>query len=118
MRISDWSSDVCSSDLVGSGFEAPRNVFPLYLGAAIVVELLALVPLIRPPLWWGALTGLGVATVGIWLESMWIERMLVNPWVGGMWPELLAMAVPAGVAGGVIGEMPGPVVRGGDRAHP
>ena len=45
--------------LVGTGFEAPRNVFPLYLGAAIVVELLAVVPLIRRPLWWGALTGLG-----------------------------------------------------------
>ncbi|MFD3429100.1 hypothetical protein ACFWVM_26440 [Nocardia fluminea] len=98
--------------LVGSGFEAPRNVFPLYLGAAIVVELLALVPLIRRPLWWGALTGLGVATVGIWLESLWIERMFVNPWVGGMWPELLAMAVPVGVAGGVIGAMLGTVLRG------
>ncbi|MFD3745890.1 hypothetical protein [Nocardia sp. NPDC058633] len=98
--------------LVGSGFEAPRNVFPLYLGAAIVVELLALAPLIRRPIWWGALTGFGVATVGIWLESLWIERMFVNPWVGGMWPELLAMAVPVGVAGGVIGAMLGTVLRG------
>ncbi|WP_243655101.1 hypothetical protein [Nocardia alba] len=98
--------------LVGTGFEAPRNVFPLYLGAAIVVELLALLPLIRRPLWWGALTGLGVATVGIWLESLWIERMFVNPWVSGMWLELLAMAVPVGVAGGVIGAMLGTVLRG------
>ncbi|MGW6427041.1 hypothetical protein ACWF82_30585 [Nocardia sp. NPDC055053] len=98
--------------LVGTGFEAPRNVFPLYLGAAIVVELLALVPLIRRPLWWGALTGFGVATVGVWLESLWIERMFVNPWVAGMWPELLAMAVPVGVAGGVIGAMLGTVLRG------
>lgn len=98
--------------LVGTGFEAPRNVFPLYLGAAIVVELLALVPLIRRPLWWGALAGFGVATVGVWLESLWIERMFVNPWVAGMWPELLAMAVPVGVAGGVIGAMLGTVLRG------
>ncbi|MGW5453858.1 hypothetical protein [Nocardia sp. NPDC003979] len=98
--------------LVGTGFEAPRNVFPLYLGAAVVVELLALLPLIRRPLWWGALAGLGVATVGIWLESLWIERMFVNPWVTGMWPELLAMAVPVGVAGGVIGAMLGTVLRG------
>ncbi|TDP31968.1 hypothetical protein DFR75_107193 [Nocardia ignorata] len=98
--------------LVGTGFEAPRNVFPLYLGAAVVVELLALLPLIRRPLWWGALAGLGVATVGIWLESLWIERMFVNPWVAGMWPELLAMAVPVGVAGGVIGAMLGTVLRG------
>ncbi|KAF0844804.1 hypothetical protein [Nocardia caishijiensis] len=98
--------------LVGTGFEAPRNVFPLYLGAAVVVELSALTPLIRRPLWWGALTGLGVATVGIWLESLWVERMFVNPWVAGMWPELLAMAVPVGVAGGVIGAMLGTVLRG------
>ncbi|MGW6725868.1 hypothetical protein ACWF9G_08175 [Nocardia sp. NPDC055029] len=98
--------------LVGTGFEAPHNVFPLYLGAAIVVELLALVPLVRRPLWWGALTGFCVATVGVWLESLWIERMFVNPWVAGMWPELLAMAVPVGVAGGVIGAMLGTVLRG------
>ncbi len=98
--------------LVGTGFEAPRNVFPLYLGAAVVVELLALVPLIRRPLWWGALAGLGVATVGIWLESLWVERVFVNAWVAGMWPELLAMAVPVGVAGGVIGAMLGTVLRG------
>src|SRR3546814_2610800 len=28
MRISDWSSDVCSSDLVGEGSIAPRGAVP------------------------------------------------------------------------------------------
>src|SRR3546814_19646096 len=28
MRISDWSSDVCSSDLIAHGFEIVQSIFP------------------------------------------------------------------------------------------
>src|SRR5690606_33750632 len=59
----------------GPIIDAPRNVFPLYLGAAIVVELMALLPLAKRRVWWGALTGFAVATVGIWLESLWVSAM-------------------------------------------
>nr|WP_067809224.1 hypothetical protein [Nocardia beijingensis] len=96
----------------GPIIDAPRNVFPLYLGCAVVVELLALLPLIRRPLWWGALCGLGIATVGLWLESLWIGAMFVNPWPSAMWPELLAMAVPTGIAGGVVGALLAMTLRG------
>ncbi|MEV6325841.1 hypothetical protein AB0M45_32450 [Nocardia sp. NPDC051787] len=96
----------------GPVIDAPRNVFPLYLGAAVVVELLALLPLARRPIWWGAVCGLGIATVGLWLESLWIRAMFVNEWPRAMWPELLAMAVPTGIAGGVVGALLGMVLRG------
>ncbi|MFF0487686.1 hypothetical protein ACFYTQ_01555 [Nocardia sp. NPDC004068] len=98
--------------VAGPLIEAPRNVFPLYLGSAIVVELLALLPLRRRPVWWGALSGLAIATVGLWLESLWVDRMYVNHWPTSMWPEALAMAVPVGVLGGVVGALLGVVLRG------
>ncbi|MBP2191126.1 hypothetical protein BJ987_004027 [Nocardia goodfellowii] len=97
----------------GPIIDAPRNVFPLYLGAAIVVEVAALLPLARRrPIWWGAATGFGIATVGLWLESWWIQRMFVDAWPAAMWPEMLAMAVPVGVAGGAVGAMLAIVLRG------
>ncbi|QBS40693.1 hypothetical protein [Nocardia sp. CS682] len=98
--------------LVGPILGAPHNVFPLYLGVAVVVELMALLPLIRKPVWWGAVTGLAAATVGLWLESLWVGRMFVDPWPTNMWPELLAMAVPVGIAGGALGALLGMVLRG------
>ncbi|MGV9413060.1 hypothetical protein ACWDOP_24400 [Nocardia sp. NPDC003693] len=97
----------------GPIIDAPRNVFPLYLGAAVVVELCALIPLTRTrPVWWGALAGFGIATAGLLLESLWIRAMFVDPWPASMWPELLAMAVPVGVAGGVVGALLALVLRG------
>ncbi|MEV6427593.1 hypothetical protein [Nocardia sp. NPDC051463] len=98
--------------LVGPVLGAPHNVFPLYLGIALVVESMGVLPLIGRPVWWGALTGLVAATAGLWLESLWVRRMFVAPWPRAMWPELLAMAVPVGVAGGVLGAMLGLVLRG------
>ncbi|MFI6041170.1 hypothetical protein ACIA8C_06020 [Nocardia sp. NPDC051321] len=98
--------------LVGPILGEPHNVFPLYLGVAVVVELMALLPLIDRPVWWGALTGLAAATVGIWLESLWVDGMFVDRWPTSMWPELLAMTVPVGVAGGALGALLGMVLRG------
>lgn len=98
--------------VTGPIIDAPRSVFPLYLGAAVVVELLALLPLYRHRLWWGVLAGLGVATAGLWIESRWIDAVYLDPWPSSMWPELLAMAVPTGIAGGVVGAMLGIVLRG------
>lgn len=96
----------------GPIIDAPRNVFPLYLGVAVVVELLALLPLARRRVLWGALCGLVAATVGLRLEALWIAAMFVDPWPSSMWPELLAMAVPTGIAGGVVGAMLAVVLRG------
>jgi hypothetical protein len=98
--------------LVGPILGAPTNWFPLYLGPALVVEALALTPLFKRPIAFGAVAGLGVGTVGVWLESLWIGAVYHYPWPTSIWPEALAMAVPAAVLAGVCGALMGMVLTG------
>lgn len=97
---------------VGPVLGAPLNWFPLYLGPALVVEILALTPLLKRPIVFGAVTGLLVGTVGLWLESLWIGAVYHYPWPVSMWGEALAMAVPVAVLMGVCGAMTGMVLTG------
>ena len=92
--------------------DAPVNWFPLYLGPALVVELLALTPLLKRPVIFGLVSGLGVATVGLWLESVWINAVYHYPWPTSIWPEALAMSVPVAVLAGGCGAMVGMVLTG------
>jgi hypothetical protein len=96
--------------VVGPLLGAPINWFPLYLGPAIIVELLALTPLLKRPLIFGAVSGLAIATVGLWLESLWIDAVYHFPWPASIWPEALAMAIPVAILVGVCGAMFGLVV--------
>lgn len=96
--------------LVGPVLGAPINWFALYLGPALVVELLALTPLIKRPVVFGMVSGLGIATVGLWLESLWIDAVYEYPWPTSLWPEALAMAIPVAVLVGACGAMLGMVV--------
>ena len=98
--------------LVGPILGAPINWFPLYLGPAVVVELVALTPLVRRPIAFGAVAGLVVGTVGLWLESLWIGAVYHYPWPMNMWGEALAMAVPVAVLTGVCGALFGMVLTG------
>ncbi|WNG87401.1 hypothetical protein C6A87_027285 [Mycobacterium sp. ITM-2016-00317] len=93
--------------------DAPVNWFPLYLGAALVVELLALTPLIKRPVVFGLVAGLGIATVGLWLESLWINAVYPLPWPTSLWPEALAMSIPVAVLTGGCGAMIGLILTGG-----
>jgi hypothetical protein len=98
--------------LVGPILGAPINWFPLYLGAALVVELVALTPLLKRPVAFGAVAGLGVGTIGLLLESLWIGTVYHYPWPVKMWPEALAMAVPVAVLMGACGALFGMVLTG------
>ncbi|MFC7446880.1 hypothetical protein [Rhodococcus daqingensis] len=98
--------------LVGPVFGAPTNVFALYLGAAVVIELLALTPLLKNRVLFGAVGGLLVATVGLWLESLWIDAVYIFPWPAGIWGEALAMSIPVGITVGICGGIFGRVLRG------
>lgn len=98
--------------LVGPVLGAPINWFPLYLGPALVVELVALTPLLKRPIAFGAVSGLAVATVGLWLESLWIGAVYHYPWPVKMWGEALAMAVPVAVLTGICGVLFGMVLTG------
>lgn len=92
--------------------DAPVNWFALYLGAAVVVELLALTPLIKRPVLFGLVAGLGIGTVGLWLESLWINAVYHLPWPTSFWPEALAMSIPVAVLTGACGAMVGMVLTG------
>jgi hypothetical protein len=96
--------------VVGPILGAPINWFALYLGPAIVVELIGLTPLIKRPLLFGALSGLGVSTIGLWLESLWVDAVYYYPWPTSIWSEALAMAIPIAILTGVCGAMFGLVL--------
>jgi hypothetical protein len=96
--------------IVGPILGSPINWFALYLGPAIVVELIALTPLIKRPIVFGAVSGLGVATIGLWLESLWVGAVYHYPWPTSIWPEALAMAIPVAVLTGACGAMFGLVL--------
>jgi hypothetical protein len=96
--------------IVGPILGSPINWFALYLGPAIVVELIALTPLIKRPIVFGAVSGLGVATIGLWLESLWVGAVYHYPWPTSVWPEALAMAIPVAVLTGACGAMFGLVL--------
>src|SRR6201998_4703570 len=98
--------------LVGPILGAPINWVPLYLGPAVVVEVLALTPLLKRPMAFGAVAGLGVGTIGLWLESLWISAVYHYPWPTSMWGEALAMAVPVAVLMGMCGALFGMVLTG------
>ena len=96
--------------LVGPILGAPISWFPLYLGPALVVELLALTPLFRRPILFGAVAGLGVGTVGLWLESLWIGAVYHYPWPLPIWREALPTAVPVAILAGVCAALFGMVL--------
>jgi hypothetical protein len=96
--------------VVGPVLGAPINWFALYLGAAIVIELLALTPLIQRPVLFGLVSGFAVGTVGLWLESLWVNAVFPYPWPSSIWPEALMMAVPVAVLTGACGAMLGMVL--------
>jgi hypothetical protein len=98
--------------VVGPILGGPTSWFALYLGPALIVELIALTPLLKRPILFGAVAGLGVGTVGLWLESLWIGAVYRYPWPTSMWPEALGMSVPVAVAMGVCGALLAMVLTG------
>ncbi|WP_370617280.1 hypothetical protein [Mumia sp. Pv 4-285] len=101
--------------LVGPVLGEAHNVFPAYLGTAVVIELLALVaPLYRRRLLFGAAAGLALSTVGLTLEGLWVEAAFVLPWTSDMWFEGLLMSVPVGVLAGMVGALFGTALTSGE----
>jgi hypothetical protein len=81
--------------------------FPLYLGAALVVELVARVVPTHRELSLGAWVGLGIGTVGLATEAVWSHLWMPVPWSAALLPEVVLLGVPAAVAAGVTGGLLG-----------
>lgn len=97
---------------VGPILGSPYSWFALYLGSAVVVELIGLTPLANRPILFGAVAGLGVGTVGMWLESFWIDAMYRTPWPSSMWGEALTMSTPVAIGMGMCGALLAIVLAG------
>jgi hypothetical protein len=98
--------------VVGPILGGPISWFALYLGPAVVIELLALSPLVKRPVLFGAVAGLLVGTVGLWLDSFWVDAVYHYDWPTSMWGEALLMAVPVAAAMGVCGALLAMVLTG------
>ncbi|TFV65292.1 UNVERIFIED_ORG: hypothetical protein E4P37_10315 [Bacillus sp. AZ43] len=92
--------------IVGPGFGELLPTFPLYLGSAIVVELLALsAGLARRPLAFGAVAGVGIGTVGFATEWLWTQFTQTLSWNRDILVEGTLMAIVGGVVGGLLGAL-------------
>jgi hypothetical protein len=92
--------------IVGAGFGEVTPMFPLYLGSAIVVELLALaLPLVRRPLVFGAVAGVAIGTLGHLTEFGWTQLTQTLSWGADITVEGTLMAVAGGVVGGLLGAL-------------
>lgn len=97
---------------VGPVLGAPLSWFALYLGPAVVIELLALTPLAKRPILFGAVAGAGVGSIGLWLESFWIDAVFMYSWPASMWVETLLTTVPVAVTMGMCGALLAIVLTG------
>ena len=79
--------------------------FPLYLGSALVVELLAMTALLRRPLAFGAVAGVAIGTAGHLTELGWTQLVSTLSWGTDIAVEGTLMAVVGGVSGGLIGAL-------------
>ena len=91
--------------IVGDVFGQAHTVFPLYLGSAILIELLAVTKLRHNSLAFGAVGGLLIGTVGSVIELLWVGQVFQFPWPSGMWVEGLLMTVPVAIASGLCGAL-------------
>ncbi|WP_082554351.1 hypothetical protein [Aeromicrobium sp. Root495] len=93
------------SFVVTDVFGAAHHVFPLYIGSAILIELLAFTKLKDKPLVFGAVGGFLIATVGLVIEKAWNDLVYPFPWPRDIWVESLAMSIPVAVGTGLCGAL-------------
>lgn len=91
---------------VGVGWGQTTPSVPLYVGSALLVELVALV-LLRRPMLFAVVSGALIGTVGTLTEALWSQAFYRLPWTSDIAVEGTLMAVVGGVAGGVIGALLG-----------
>ena len=77
--------------------------FPLYLGAAVAVELVARRVPPQRQVTFGLWAGVGIGTLGLAWEWLWSHVWMPIGWPSTMLPETFMVAVPAAIAAGGVG---------------
>jgi hypothetical protein len=93
--------------LVGPALGETVPHMPLWIAEAVVVELVALRIGRERPYLFGALSGLGIGTVGIAAEWGWSHVWMPMPWQGSMLDEVVLLVPATAVAAGVVGAFVG-----------
>jgi hypothetical protein len=95
--------NVILSLLVSYGFGQITLHFPLYIAAALLVELAALVALPRGRYWFAALSALLIGTLGTVAEFAWSHVWMPLPWPAHILPLAIGTSMIAAVCGAVLG---------------
>lgn len=89
---------------IGPILGEPMPHFPLYLGAAVAVELVALaLDPRRRPYGFGLAAGALVGTVGLASEYAWSQLLMPIPWNAALLSEAALLAPLTAICGGLIG---------------
>lgn len=89
--------------IVVYGFGQITLHFPLYIAAALVVELAAVIALGRGRYWFAGLAALLIGTLGTLAEFGWSHVWMPLPWPGHLLPSAIAASLIAAACGAVLG---------------
>ncbi len=104
--------------LVGPVLGEATPHFPLYLGSAAIVELVALAVPAQRPLVRGAAAGALLGTIGLAIEYGWSHAWMTLPWPQALIGQALVPALIVAIAGGMLGAWAGYSLRVGRIAAP
>src|SRR3546814_11304833 len=108
MRISDWSSDVCSSDLIMTTIVSALIALPLGMISAIkqdtwidyLVRIFSIGGIAIPSFWLGIMILLGLLLVTQpWFGAPWLPRIQYVPIAAAPWQNLALLIWPAPAIG-------------------
>ena len=89
--------------LEGAGIGPVETVDPMiWVGSALVVEVVALALGTRRVLRFALAAGLGVGTVGLATEWWWNSTQAWQPWTSALLPDAVIVGLPAAVASAVV----------------
>jgi hypothetical protein len=81
--------------------------FPLYIGAAVLVELVAAALGTERVLRFGIVAGAAIGTLGFAAEWAWSRTWMPIGWSSDLLPEAVLLVAVAGTCGGILGALAG-----------
>jgi hypothetical protein len=89
--------------IVSVGFGQITLHFPLYIAAALLVELAAIVALARGRYWFAGLSALLIGTIGTLAEFGWSHVWMPLPWPSHILPAAIGASLIAAGCGSIFG---------------